>query len=200
MAVNDTLNPNDKNYQWKDQGPVVQSGDKDNFNAIDPAVTLDADKNLWLSFGSFWSGIKLIQLDPATGKQIKPDSKIYSLAHAKEIEAPYIYHHGNNYYLFVNWGLCCRGVNSTYNIRMGRSDKITGPYLDKDGKDMLHDGGTLIAGSDGPFIGPGHAGILEKDGKSWMSMHFYDATQRGRSELAIRELHWTDDGWPTLSN
>jgi arabinan endo-1,5-alpha-L-arabinosidase len=199
LATNTTLDPNDPKYAWKDQGPVMQSGQKDDFNAIDPGVTFDAHDGLWLCFGSFWSGIKLIQLDPATGMRIKPDSKIYSLAHAKEIEAPCIYKHGDYYYLFVNWGLCCRGVNSTYNIRMGRSEKITGPYLDKEGKDMLHEGGTLLAGSEGAFIGPGHAGILEEKGKFWMSMHFYDATQWGRSALAIREVSWGDDGWPRLS-
>jgi len=76
-------------------------------------------------------GIKLIQLDPATGKRLASDPMLYALAYNKSIEASYIYRHGNFYYLFVNWGICCRGVESTYEIRVGRSEKITGPYLDK---------------------------------------------------------------------
>jgi arabinan endo-1,5-alpha-L-arabinosidase len=93
---------------------VIQSGARDNFNAIDPAVTRDDQGGLWLAFGSFWSGIKLIQLDPATSKRLAADSAMYSLAYADSIEAPYIQHHDGCYYLFVNWGLCCRGTNSTY--------------------------------------------------------------------------------------
>jgi arabinan endo-1,5-alpha-L-arabinosidase len=86
---------------------------------------------LWLVFGSFWSGIKLIQLDPKTGKRLKEDTTIHSLAFHKDIEAAAIYQHDGYFYLFVNWGACCRGVNSTYEIRAGRSREITGPYLDK---------------------------------------------------------------------
>jgi len=105
----------------------------------------------------------------------------------------------NFHYLFVNWDRCCRGTNSTYNIRIGRSREITGPYLDKDGKDLAQGGGTLFLGSDGPFIGPGHAGIFDEDGHFWFSCHFYDGTQRGASTLAIRPLRWTN-GWPALDN
>jgi arabinan endo-1,5-alpha-L-arabinosidase len=200
LATNATLDPSGPKFEWTDEGAVVQSGDKENYNTIDPSVMLDRDGKLWLSFGSYWSGIKLIELDPKTGKRIAPDSPLYSLAWAREIEASCIYRHGDDYFLFVNWGLCCRGVNSTYNIRVGRSSKITGPYLDKDGKDMIKGGGTLIADSDGPFIGPGHAGILEKDGQTWMSMHFYDATRGGLGTLAIREVKWDNDGWPRLAD
>jgi arabinan endo-1,5-alpha-L-arabinosidase len=198
LATNATLDPCDPAYGWKDQGIVIQSDPNCDFNTIDPAVTEDEKGGLWLSFGSFWGGIKLIQLDPATGKRIAPDSPIYPLAHYDSIEAPFIYNHDGVYYLFLNWGMCCRGMNSTYNMRIGRSIKITGPYLDKDNKDMLHGGGTLLLGTDGPFIGPGHAGILKEGDRYWLSMHFYDGTQRGSSALAIRPLKWSPDGWPVV--
>jgi arabinan endo-1,5-alpha-L-arabinosidase len=151
-----------------------------------------------MSFGSYWSGIKLIELDPATGKRIAADSQIYSLAYNKSIEASYLYRHGDFYYLFVNWGKCCSGVNSTYNIRVGRSGKITGPYLDKEGKDLLQNGGTLLLDTDGPFIGPGQTGIFQEADKTLISMHYYDGTRRGASLLAIRPLNWDEQGWPVV--
>jgi len=198
LASNSTLDPDDSNYHWTDLGVVIQSGKGDNFNAIDPAITKTPDGSLWLAFGSFWSGIKLIQLDPATGKLLDAGSPIHSLAHTKAIEAPCIYRHGDYYYLFVNWDACCRGVNSTYNIRVGRSREITGPYLDKDGVDLAQGGGTLLLATDDAFIGPGHAGILKDAEMFWFSCHFYDGTQRGASKLAIRPLRWSPDGWPAI--
>src|SRR5579862_6760051 len=135
LATNPTLNPADPAFKWTDQGLVVQSGSNDEFNAIDPAASLDTQGRLWLAFGSFWSGIKMIQLNPDTGKRIATNSPIYSLAFNDSIEASYACHHNDYYYLFVNWGLCCRGTNSTYEIRVGRSPQITGPYLDRDGVD-----------------------------------------------------------------
>ena len=199
LATNVTLDPCDPAYEWKDGGIVIQSSPRDDFNTIDPAVTQDAEGNLWMSFGSFWGGIKLIQLDPATGKRIAPDSPIHALAHYDSIEAPFIYYRNGVYYLFLNWGMCCRGVNSTYNMRVGRSPQITGPYLDKEDKDMLEGGGTLLLETDGPFIGPGHAGILKEGDKYWLGMHFYDGSTRwGVSKYALRPLTWTDDGWPIV--
>jgi arabinan endo-1,5-alpha-L-arabinosidase len=199
LAVNPTLDPADPNCHWTDCGSVIQSSAGDNFNAIDPCVTQDVSGRLWLAFGSFWSGIKLIELDPATGKRIAPDSPIRSLAHHDMIEAAYVYRHGAYYYLFVNWGLCSRGVNSTYNIRVGRSPDITGPYLDKSGVDMRRDGGSLFLGTRGSMIGPGHAGILSENGKDWLSCHFYDGKENGRPTLAILPLQWAADGWPEVA-
>jgi arabinan endo-1,5-alpha-L-arabinosidase len=198
VVSNPTLNPADPQYRWADHGIVIESRTGDNFNAIDPAVTTTPDGKLWLSFGSFWSGIKLIELDPTTGKRASHAS-LHSLAHSGAIEAPFIHRHGDFYYLFVNWDRCCRGTNSTYNIRVGRSREITGPYLDQNGKDLAQGGGTLFLGTDGAFIGPGHAGIFEDGGRFWFSCHFYDGAQRGASTLALQPLRWTD-GWPTLDS
>ena len=199
LASNPTLDPDDPKHLWTDHGIVIESHKGDNFNAIDPALTKTPDGELWMSFGSFWSGIKLVQLDPATGKRIATNSALHSLAHTEAIEAPFIHRQDDYYYLFVNWDRCCRGTNSTYNIRIGRSREITGPYLDKDGKDLASGGGTLLLGSDGAFIGPGHAGIFEEAGRFWFSCHFYDGTQRGASTLALRSLRWAN-GWPALDS
>jgi arabinan endo-1,5-alpha-L-arabinosidase len=183
---------------------VIASASTNDFNAIDPAIFHDTNGSLWLSFGSFWSGIKMIQLDPRTGKRLAPDSPILSLAHSDSIEASYLYQQGGYYYLFVNWGMCCRGTNSTYSIHVGRSKKVTGPYLDREGKDMLDGGGTLFLDSTKPYIGPGHAGIIVDHGTNWFSCH-YEAVpgasipgQRRGSRLAVMPMHWTADDWPEV--
>lgn len=193
-----TLDPNDPDYKWTEPALVIKSNPRWDFNAIDPGVIADQQGNLWMSFGSFWSGIKMIQLDPNTGKRISPDSPIYSLAHYDSIEAPFIYFYDGYYYLFVDWGMCCRGADSTYNMRVGRSMKITGPYLDKEGKDMLTGGGTLLLDTDGPFIGPGHPGIIKEDNNYLLSMHYYNGARRGASQYAIRPFEWDDEGWPVV--
>ena len=200
LASNPTLDPADPGYQWADHGIVVQTKESDDFNAIDPSVYRDVDGRLWLAFGSFWSGIKLIELDPVSGGRITPDSPIYALAWHKSIEAACLYRHGDFYYLFVNWGICCRGVDSTYEIRVGRSRSITGPYLDKEGVDLLKDGGSAFMATDGPFIGPGHVGILVENKRTWVSVHFYDGTRKGMPTLAIRPLRWSDGGWPVAED
>jgi len=201
LATNPTLDPYDPAYHWTDQGLVVrtQEGQEgDPYNAIDPAVFLDVDGSLWMTFGSYWTGIKLIQLDPQTGKRMAPDSKLVSLAYNDSIEASYLCRHDNHYYLFVNWGSCCQGPKSTYNIRIGRSEAVTGPYRDKAGLDMLQNGGSLfLATTNGPLIGPGHAGTLNAQGKHWFTSHFEgDLRMNGKATLAIMPLRWDANGWP----
>jgi arabinan endo-1,5-alpha-L-arabinosidase len=198
LATNPTLNPADPDYAWTDEGPVIQSVASDDFNAIDPGAVQAADGTLWLSFGSFWSGIMLIQLDGASGKRIEGDETIHALAHQDAIEAPCIWRHEDSYYLFVNWGLCCRGTNSTYNIRVGRSATITGPYLDHEGKDLMLAGGGLLIESEGARIGPGHASIYTESGTNWMGYHFYDGERAGAATLGIRTLDLDAERWPVV--
>ena len=198
LASTPTLDPTDPAYRWTDHGIVVQSREGGDFNTIDPSVFSDDDGTLWLAFGSYWSGIKLAQLDPKTGRRLTPDAPFSSLAYNKSIEASCLYKHDGYYYLFVNWGSCCRGVDSTYNIRVGRSRKITGPYIDKDGADMLKAGGTLLLGNQGPLFGPGHAGILVDGGKTWFTSDFEgDVRMGGKATLAIMPLTWKS-GWPEV--
>ncbi len=201
LATNPTLDPSDPAFHWTDQGVVVRTEEGqpgDAFNAIDPSLFHDRDGSLWLTFGSYWTGIKLIQLNPQTGKRIAPDSKMHSLAYNESIEASYLCRHGGSYYLFVNWGSCCQGPKSTYNIRVGRSQTLTGPYVDKAGEDLLHGGGSVfLPTTNGPLIGPGHAGILNALGKEWFTSHFEgDLRMDGKATLAIMPLRWTADGWP----
>ncbi len=202
LATNPTLDPAAPNYAWTDQGPIIQSNPgQDPYNTIDPAIIQTSSGAVWMTFGSFWNGIYITQLDPATGKRITPNSPTTSIArhlplNPNAIEAPYIYERDGFYYQFVNWDSCCQGVNSTYNIRVGRSTSITGPYLDQSGVNMVNGGGTLFLGTEGQYIGPGHIGIFEDQGAQWFGYHYYNGNAGGAPTYNIRSLLWSPDGWP----
>src|SRR4030095_6430958 len=140
LATNETLDPESEKYRWVDQGKVIGSNVENDWNAIDPNVVFDENNQPWLAFGSFWSGIKLRKLEQGSGKLSSQDQNLYPLASRARtagssgaIEAPSIIRKNNYYYLFVSFDFCCRGANSTYNIRVGRSRSLTGPYLDRRG-------------------------------------------------------------------
>jgi hypothetical protein len=207
LVTNPTLDPGDAAYKWTDQGPVIASGVGSAYNTIDPSVTHDASGHPWMSFGSYWSGIYIVQLDPLTGLRRAPGSPTYRAAYHSSIEASCLYRRGNYYYLFVNWGSCCVGVNSTYQVRVGRSTSVTGPYLDRNGVDLANNGGTLFLEGTGKFTGPGHIGILAENGVETFSYHYYDAgawapwyNAYGVADFDLEPLSWTADDWPVFTN
>jgi hypothetical protein len=185
---------------WVDQGSVIQSTTGDPYNCIDPCPLVDTNGTMWLTFGSYWNGIYLTQLDPATGKRLSPSSTTTRLAFNSSIEASFLYQRGGYYYLFVNFGSCCSGIDSTYNIRVGRSTSITGPYLDRKGASMLSSGGSTFLESTARFVGPGHAGIMNDNGTNWFTYHYYDGNNGGTASLGLAPLTWSADGWPQVTN
>lgn len=193
-----TLNRASPEFKWTDAGAVIESSPGDPFNAIDPSVLLDGDGRLWLAFGSFWRGIYLAELNPRTGKRVDTRTPPRQLAWHESIEAPTLHRRGQDYFLFVNWGMCCRGTNSTYEVRVGRSKSITGPYRDREGRRMLDGGGTPFLGTDGADIGPGHVTVFNRGGQEFICYHVYDRERGGRSQLRLKALRWTDDGWPSV--
>jgi arabinan endo-1,5-alpha-L-arabinosidase len=175
---------------------VASSDGVEDCNAIDPGVLLDATtKRLWLTYGSYFGYIRLVELDPKTGKRLNPNVKPVNIA--INSEASIMIYHDGWYYLLVTHGSCCRGADSGYNIRVGRAKKVTGPFMDNMGVDMIQGGGKLFAASFGRVIGPGHFGLFDLgDGVQRFSLHYEaDLDRGGASVLDIRPLQWKD-GWP----
>jgi arabinan endo-1,5-alpha-L-arabinosidase len=200
LMTNNSLNPASPGQGWQDQGLVLMSDIRDDFNAIDPFRIDTSDGHAFLSFGSFWSGIKLRELAPETGKLINADTPIISLAGRQggAIEASSILEHEGKFYLFVSFDQCCKGVASTYNIRVGRADTIVGPYLDRDGKQMLRGGGSLLLASSGRFFGPGGQEAVKTSKGEMLAYHYYDAAEAGAAKLQFSPIGWSPDGWPEL--
>jgi arabinan endo-1,5-alpha-L-arabinosidase len=201
LATNATLDPGHADYRWVDHGPIVCSTREDDWNAIDPNLVRVAEGQTWLAFGSYWSGIKLLRLDPATGQPFPGRLELRSLASRPDvhsIEAPFIVAHDGFSYLFASFDRCCRGSESTYRVMVGRSREVTGPYLDRAGRPMLEGGGTPVLSGQGRIRGPGHNAILREEDREWFVHHFYDAESRGAQTLQIRPLRWSTDGWPVV--
>ncbi len=141
------------------------------------------------------------------------DTRLYSLASRPRtddgnatsagegaIEAPFIVRHDGYWYFFLSFDRCCRGPRSTYNIRVGRSKKVTGPYVDRDGKPMLAGGGTMVLEAATPaWRGPGHQAVLQDISGDYLAFHAYNG-QGGRpaSRLFISTMVWKD-GWPAVA-
>ncbi|HEY0811963.1 MAG TPA: arabinan endo-1,5-alpha-L-arabinosidase [Pseudonocardia sp.] len=198
LATNTTLDPAAPGYKWVDQGKVVRSVPESDFNAIDPDVVEDATGTPWLVFGSYWSGIQMVQLQWPSGKR-SPDPDRLHLEDRKlplnAVEGPAVIGHGGWYYLLTSWDKCCVGLKSTYRIVVGRSKSVTGPYVDRDGHDLMNGGGTTLLASSGNQIGPGGESIAG----GVLAYHYYDAKANGAARLGLRTMLWTPDGWPQLA-
>ena len=192
---NKTLDPNSPDFEFSEPILVAQSDGVEDNDAIDPGLLLDPnDGRLWCSYGTYFGFIRLIELDPNTGARIDGNEAIDI---AIDCEATDLEYRDGWYYLLGTHGTCCDGANSTYNIIVGRSKNVTGPYIDNMGREMLKGGGKLVIASRDTHIGPGHFGrYIIEEGVEKMSCHFEaDLEQSGRSVLGIRPLLWKD-GWP----
>jgi arabinan endo-1,5-alpha-L-arabinosidase len=200
LATNTTLDPSDPDYEWVDEGEVVRSVSEDNFNAIDPGIVEDADGTPWMAFGSYWSGIRMVELDWPSGNLANPGEESLHIADRKAapnaIEAPYIVENDGWYYLFTSWGQCCAGVDSDYKIMVGRSQDVTGPYVDREGRSLLEGGGTTLLTTSGDRVGPGGQSVSDEI----IAYHYYDASANGAPRLALQPVVWGEDGWPELSS
>lgn len=190
--------PTGASGSWTDRGLVIESSSAVNYNAIDPNLIVDAQGQWWLTFGSFWTGIKMIRLDPATGKRSTSDTAVRPLAQrftaSGSVEAPFVFRHNGMYYLFVSFDFCCQGAQSTYRVMAGRSASIAGPYVDRAGVNMTSGGGTEILATHGSFHGPGHEAVITDVDGDILVYHYY--ADSGASFLGINRLGWDSAGWP----
>lgn len=208
LATNKTLDPRSPDFKWVDHGLVVESvPGRDHWNAIDPNLIRDEQGTPWLTFGSFWGGIKLVQLRPDLTGPAQPQQwralanrASGALTNDGPIEAPFIFRHADYYYLFVSFDYCCQGPKSTYKVMVGRARTVTGPYLDATGKPLAEGGGTLVVQGDATnWYGVGHNATVTLDGTDYLVFHGYDAHDQGRSKLRIEPLTWSAEGWPQMS-
>ena len=198
LATNTTLDPSASGYRWVDRGAVLVSQTFDSYNAIDPALVIDGSGAPWMAFGSFWSGIQLVKLAWPNGMRAD-DTPPLTIAGGRvspnAIEAAQLVRHDGFFYLFASVGFCCRGAQSTYQVAVGRSNTIGGPYLDRQRLAMLTGGGTILLSTRGRRVGPGG----ESYSRDRLGFHFYDADHTGRTTLAIAPVVWGQDGWPTVT-
>ncbi len=240
VVTNKTLDPASPEYKWEDQGMVIQSvPGRDMWNAIDPNIVIDDDNTPWMTFGSFWMGMKLVKMKDNMIEIVTDSSQEWYTIAARErafyvderdagdaanpelnyddiytpeqlennqrmengaIEAPFIFKKHGYYYLFVSWDRCCRGIESSYKIMVGRSDNIRGPYLDKEGNNLAKGGGTLVAEGDGVnWAAVGHQAAYTFDGTDYLIYHAYDLKDEGRPKLRIREISWNEELWPEIT-
>ncbi len=196
---NKTLDPESPHFKYTEAIEVASSDGMEDCDAIDPSLLLDPNTGrLWASYGTYWGSIRLIELDPKTGERVKGNVEQDI---AIDCEATDLIYRDGWYYLLGTHGTCCDGVNSTYNIIVGRSRSVTGPYLDNVGRDMLKGGGRMVLAAGDRVTGPGHFGrTVIDEGVEIMSCHYEaDFDMGGRSVLGIRPLLWKN-GWPVAGD
>ena len=192
---NKTLDPSSPDFKYSEPVMVAWSENVDDCDAIDPGLMLDPSTGrLWMSYGTYFGYIRLVELDPKTGRRVEGNK---ALDIAIDCEASDLIYHDGWYYLLGTHGTCCDGVNSTYNIVVGRSRQVTGPYVDNVGREMLKGGGKMLIAAGDRKTGAGHFGRMVIDkGVEKMSCHFEaDYDRSGYSVLDIRPLLWKND-WP----
>jgi arabinan endo-1,5-alpha-L-arabinosidase len=192
---NKTLDPKSPDFKWSTAVEVCASDGMEDQDAIDPGIMLDPTTGrLWVSYGTYFGTIRLIELDPTTGFRMKGNKEKDI---AIDCEASDLIYRNGWYYLLGTHGTCCDGVNSTYNIVVGRSRSVEGPYLDNVGRDMYHGGGKMVVAAGNRKTGAGHFGrTIVDEGIEVTSFHWEaDFDQGGSSVLAVHPLLWKND-WP----
>lgn len=199
LMTNPTLDPANPTYRWTDRGLVIESQTTDDYNAIDPSLSVDAHGRAWLAYGSFWSGIEMTRIFLPSGKPATshptPIDLVDRHVPPNAVEGSYVLPHGGWYYVFASFDFCCQGVNSSYRVVVGRSRSITGPYVDRTGTSLLNGGGSAFLDARGSMRGPGGESVSG----DIFAFHYYDAADAGVPHLGLGRLSWVA-GWPVLDN
>lgn len=211
LVTNQTLKPDDPEYEWKDHGIVIQSIQE--HNAKDPNLTFDENASPWLAFSTRGMNIKLVQLenDLKTAATTTEGYELHTIAGCEcnsktdkpdgsNVAAPFIFRKDRYYYLFVSSDRCCRGENCEHKVVVGRSDVITGPYLDKAGKRMDSGGGSPVVKGNGENSAVGHNSVYTFGDKDYLVGHANDINDGGRTKLVILEVTWDEQSWPVVDH
>lgn len=198
------------------RGCVLKTTDKLPVNAIDANIITDVKTGeMYMVYGSFWGGCHVLALDNKTG--LAKEEGIGTCVARRPlwmsggIEGPYMIYNPDTeyYYLFVSYG----SLKSDYNVRVGRSKNITGPFLDFNGRDLtdLEDTDNTVGflnfcgyqwNEGTAYMAPGHNSVLNDDGNWYLVSHIREKNFTPTPEpstMQIRKIFWTPDGWPIVS-
>lgn len=196
---------------WIQKGCVVRTKTGDLMNAIDPSIVTDPVSNkMWMHYGSFFGGLFVVELNPETGFTFQKEDKGQSIARRANqkkdnIEAPEIIYNTElrKYFLFMSYD----PLMTTYNVRVGRSDKPEGPFFDYFGND-LRDTINHYPILTHPYkfdnqvgwAGTGHCSVFINDhGNFFMAHQARLSPDNQLMDLHLREIKWTQEGWPVVS-
>ena len=206
LATNTTLDPADPAYKWVDHGQVLASHNGDDFNALDPNIFIDSNQKIWLTYGSYWSGIKQRQIDPSTGMLLASNPVRYQLAARPDIsgdpiEGASLVQHGGYYYLFLSVDHCCENSVSEddYKQMVGRSTSPNGPFVDAEGVPLMAGGGSILIEGNSGWRAPGGGTVYldSQSGNDMIVFHALDMDQDGDAGLWLKTVSW-QNGWPVL--
>lgn len=181
--------------KFNDCGMMFRSNGINVQNSIDPFYIEDGGKK-YLFWGSF-HGIYGIELSD-DGLKVKEGAKPVQVA-GDAYEGTYIHKRDGYYYLFASIGRCCEGIKSTYTTVVGRSDKLFGPYLDKQGRSMSDNHHGVLIQKNESFVGTGHNSeiVTDKAGDDWMFYHAVKVSDPDGRVLMLDKIVWEDD-WPSV--
>ena len=197
------IDPTKPGYGWTDMGEVIHTVKSDSYNAIDAAVLKDLDGKVWMAFGSWGTGIHILELDESTGK-VKNGAKMKNIANrgGAGVEGASLIEHNGKYFLFTAWDNCCKKgadlENNSYKTTVGRSNRIDGGYVDRSGKALLDGGGTILLNRYGRYYGPAGGEAFEDINRQRFVNHYYDKNDGGNSYIQVRDIVWTEDNWPEM--
>jgi arabinan endo-1,5-alpha-L-arabinosidase len=197
-ATNTTLDKTKPEYKWEDHGQVIgYKNGGEGVNCIDPNIFIDKDGKEWMIYGSYKAGLRLVQIDPKTGKPFSDKPELFTITTSLG-EGSFIIKGPEYYYIFASRGRCCAGVESTYQMVMGRSKTVTGPYLNNEGESWKDNKYSLFLAGNYEEPGRGHNGFFAQGDTTYIVYHAYTRSQSGASLLNIKPLYMDDNGWPTI--
>ena len=200
LATNTTLDSTNPKYQWVDEGQIISyKNGGEGVNVIDPNFISEKNGRAWLFYGSYKAGLRAVELDPVTGKLLNDPPSLYTITKALG-EGVYVIKSPEYYYIFASRGRCCAGLQSTYQMVIGRSKTITGPYLNKEGLSWVDNNYSVFLAGDSTEPGRGHNGFYTEGDSTFIVYHAYTRAAKGASLLNIKPLYIEKDGWPTIEN